>query len=37
MAGKNSDHNQFFFEKNEKKEKCLELPELVRKLIRKIF
>ena len=36
-AGKNSDHNYFFFEKNEKNEKCLELPDLARKLIRKIF
>ena len=33
MAGKNSD-NKFIFEKNEK---CLELPDLERKLIRKIF
>jgi hypothetical protein len=27
----------FFLEKNEKNEKCLELPDLARKLIRKIF
>ena len=37
MAGKNSDHNKFCFEKNEKNEKCLELPDLARKSIRKIF
>jgi hypothetical protein len=49
MAGKHSDHYFhrwqakivttiiFFFEKNEKTEKCLELPDLARKLNRKIF
>ena len=47
MAGKHSDHYfcrwqakivttiNIFFEKNEKNEKCLELPDLARKLIRK--
>jgi len=49
MAGKHSDHYfrrwqakkmttiNIFFEKNEKTEKCLELPDLARKLIRKTF
>jgi hypothetical protein len=49
MAGKHSDHYfhrwqakivttiNFFLEKNEKNEKCLELPDLARKLSRKIF
>ena len=49
MAGKHSDHYfrrwqakivttiNFFFEKNEKNEKCLELLDMARKLIRKIF
>ena len=49
MAGKQSVHYfrrwqpkvvttiNFFLEKNEKNEKCLELPYLARKLIRKIF
>ena len=47
MAGKDSDHYfrrwqakivttiNFFFEKNEKNEMCLELPDFSRKLIRK--
>jgi hypothetical protein len=34
MAGKNSDHN-YFFGKKLKNEKCLELPDLARKLTRK--
>jgi hypothetical protein len=34
---KSYDHNYSFFEKNEKNEKCLELPDLARKCIRKIF
>jgi hypothetical protein len=49
MAGKHSDHYfhrwqakivttiNFFFEKKEKKEKFLELPDLARKLIIQIF
>ena len=49
MAGKHSDHYfcrwqakivttiNFFFEKNEKNKKCLELPDLARKLIKKTF
>jgi hypothetical protein len=49
MAGKHSDHYfcrwqpkivttiNLFFEKNEKTEKCQELPDLARKLISKIF
>jgi hypothetical protein len=49
MAGKHSDHYfhrwqakivttiNFFLEKNEKNKKCLELPDLARKLSRKIF
>jgi hypothetical protein len=38
MAGKHSDRDfDFFFEKNEKNEKCLELFDLARKLIRKSF
>ena len=49
MAGKHSDHYfrrwqakivtaiNIFFERNEKNEKYLELPDLARKYIRKIF
>ena len=49
MAGKHSDHYfrrwqanivttiNFFLEKNEKNEKCLELPDLARKCIRIFF
>jgi hypothetical protein len=49
MSGKHSDHYfrrwqakivttiKFFFEQNEKNEKFLDLPDLARKLIRKIF
>ena len=35
MPGKNSDHNLFIFEKNEKSQKCLELPDLARKFIKR--
>ena len=37
MQGKHTDHDfDFFGGKNEKNEKCLELPDLARKLIKKV-
>ena len=38
MQGKHNDHNfDFFLKKMKKNEKCLELPDLARKLIKKSF
>ena len=38
VQGKHNDHNfDFFLKKMRKNEKCLELPDLARKLIRKSF
>jgi hypothetical protein len=37
MPGKHSDHNLFFWKKKEKTKKCLELPDLARTLISKLF